>query len=561
MPVQRWLVRMGPRPPEQRLSHWMKRNIFDHMLAMMEKYQEHLEELVDERTEQLQGEKKKTESLLYRMLPRSVADHLKKGEAVIPEAFDSVTIYFSDICGFTALSAESTPMQIVDMLNDLYTCFDSTIKNFDVYKVETIGDAYMVVSGLPIRNGNSHAAEIASMSLSLLFAIKSFTIRHKPGDTLKLRIGIHSGPCVAGVVGLTMPRYTLFGDTVNTASRMESNGEALKIHCSSSCKHILDLIGGFDLEERGYVSMKGKGEQLTYWLQGEDRSQRSDIQYEHRTPRHKSAPDTLDTAEIGQGKSISPHGSRRDLTSTHVHGSSAAQTSGRPYQSSVSASIEHHCSDSVQPDLTSASNLVSTPVLTPRKTKSPRESNSRFHHFSFSSSPSPKTLSVSNQSHFLHPQNNSFSGSHHNVNKSVPILDNDSAAKFGSYPEGINGTHKQQQKQQLLDQQQLLQQQQQQQHSPRNRHQACKNQYKVLMSQQNQSRTPQKFIFSDLSQSQNLETTKRQNCAVKKASRKHCVSMGDNPVSASTGSGSIPTEASTLLMDYVPLAPINGTHV
>ncbi|KAH9502508.1 Receptor-type guanylate cyclase Gyc76C [Bulinus truncatus] len=253
----------------------MKRNIFDHMLGIMEKYQEHLEELVDERTEQLSEEKKKTETLLYRMLPRSVADHLKKGEAVTPEAFDMVTIYFSDICGFTSLSAESTPMQVVDMLNDLYTCFDSIIKNFDVYKVETIGDAYMVVSGLPIRNGQLHAAEIASMSLSLLATIKSFTIRHKPADTLKLRIGIHSGPCVAGVVGLTMPRYTLFGDTVNTASRMESNGEALKIHCSSSCKKILDRIGGFYLEERGMVSMKGKGTQLTYWLLGEDKSKRN----------------------------------------------------------------------------------------------------------------------------------------------------------------------------------------------------------------------------------------------------------------------------------------------
>ncbi|XP_059156487.1 receptor-type guanylate cyclase Gyc76C-like [Physella acuta] len=263
----------------------MKRNIFDHMLAMMEKYQEHLEELVDERTEQLTEEKKKTETLLYRMLPRSVADHLKKGECVIPEAFDSVTIYFSDICGFTSLSAESTPMQVVDMLNDLYTCFDSIIKNFDVYKVETIGDAYMVVSGLPLRNGNQHAAEIASMALALLKAIRSFTIRHKPDDMLKLRIGLHSGPCVAGVVGLTMPRYTLFGDTVNTASRMESNGEALKIHCSGECKKILDAIGGFHLEERGLVTMKGKGTQLTYWLLGEDKSKRTDL-----TPQDQTTP-------------------------------------------------------------------------------------------------------------------------------------------------------------------------------------------------------------------------------------------------------------------------------
>ncbi|XP_027727411.1 atrial natriuretic peptide receptor 1-like isoform X2 [Vombatus ursinus] len=207
--------------------------------------------------------------LMLRKFNSSVAEQLKRGETVQAEAFDSVTIYFSDIVGFTALSAESTPMQVVALLNDLYTCFDAVIDNFDVYKVETIGDAYMVVSGLPVRNGRLHAPEVARMALALLDAVHSFRIRHRPQEQLRLRIGIHTGPVCAGVVGLKMPRYCLFGDTVNTASRMESNGEALKIHMSSDTKAVLEEFGGFELELRGDVEMKGKGKVRTYWLLGE----------------------------------------------------------------------------------------------------------------------------------------------------------------------------------------------------------------------------------------------------------------------------------------------------
>ncbi|XP_076056765.1 guanylate cyclase 32E-like isoform X2 [Oratosquilla oratoria] len=244
-------------------------NIVDNMLAMMEKYAYTLEGKVQERTHQLMEEKKKTEALLLRMLPKSVAESLKRGEQVSPETYDNVTIYFSDIVGFTSLSAESTPMQIVNMLNELYTRFDAIIGDYDVYKVETIGDAYMVVSGLPLVNGDQHAAQIASMALKLLNAVKNFRIRHRPGDTLKLRIGIHSGPCVAGVVGLTMPRYCLFGDTVNTASRMESTGEPLRIHVSDANKRMLDRLGGYVVRERGLTYIKGKGKMMTWWLEGE----------------------------------------------------------------------------------------------------------------------------------------------------------------------------------------------------------------------------------------------------------------------------------------------------
>ncbi|KAJ8309667.1 hypothetical protein KUTeg_011532 [Tegillarca granosa] len=121
----------------------------------------------------------------------------------------------------------SSPMEVVSLLNDLYSMFDATIDIYDVYKVETIGDAYMVASGLPVPNGIRHAGEIGTMALDLLSQCGTFTIHHMPDVPLRLRIGLHTGPCVAGVVGLTMPRYCLFGDTVNTASRMESTGSGI----------------------------------------------------------------------------------------------------------------------------------------------------------------------------------------------------------------------------------------------------------------------------------------------------------------------------------------------
>ncbi|XP_071824876.1 atrial natriuretic peptide receptor 1-like isoform X7 [Apostichopus japonicus] len=241
-------------------------NLLDNLLARMEQYANNLEKLVEERTAAFLEEKKKAETLLYEVLPKSVADQLKHGNSVKPEAYESVTIFFSDIVGFTSMSAQSTPMQVVTFLNDLYTCFDEILYNFDVYKVETIGDAYMVVSGLPIRNGDCHAKEIANMSLVLIDASSNFKIKHLPDRKLMLRVGIHTGSCVSGVVGLKMPRYCLFGDTVNTASRMESNGEALKVHVSQSTCDILDTLGGFKTEYRGEIEMKGKGRQTTYWL-------------------------------------------------------------------------------------------------------------------------------------------------------------------------------------------------------------------------------------------------------------------------------------------------------
>uniref|UniRef100_A0A669CYM7 Guanylate cyclase n=1 Tax=Oreochromis niloticus TaxID=8128 RepID=A0A669CYM7_ORENI len=248
-----------------------KTNIIDSMLRMLEQYSSNLEELIRERTEELEIEKQKTEKLLTQMLPPSVAEALKVGGTVEPEYFDQVSLYFSDIVGFTTISANSEPIEVVDLLNDLYTLFDAIIGNHDVYKVETIGDAYMVASGVPVPNGIRHATEIANMALDILSAVGTFKMRHMPDVPVRIRIGLHTGPCVAGVVGLTMPRYCLFGDTVTTASRMESSGMPYRIHVHQSTVKVLhELNLGYKLELRGRTEVRGKGIEETYWLVGRD---------------------------------------------------------------------------------------------------------------------------------------------------------------------------------------------------------------------------------------------------------------------------------------------------
>jgi len=228
------------------------------------------EGMVSERIKELGNEKAKIDNLVSRMLPRSIVEDLKAGKNVTAESFDQATVFFSDIVGFTKICSESTPLQVVEMLNGLYSLFDEILEDYDVYKVETIGDAYMVVSGVPRRNGEEHVHQIATMALHLLSAVTNFRIPHRPEERLQLRIGIHSGPVVAGVVGKKMPRYCLFGDTVNTASRMESSGYALRIHVSDAAASLLMKNGGYQLEDRGTVELKGKGSMRTFWLKGKD---------------------------------------------------------------------------------------------------------------------------------------------------------------------------------------------------------------------------------------------------------------------------------------------------
>uniref|UniRef100_A0AC34G628 Guanylate cyclase domain-containing protein n=1 Tax=Panagrolaimus sp. ES5 TaxID=591445 RepID=A0AC34G628_9BILA len=158
------------------------KNLMDHVFNILEQYANNLEQEVEVRTRELVEEKKKSDILLYRMLPNSAADKLKLGQTIEPE---SVTIFFSDVVGFTVFASKCSPLQVVNLLNNLFSTFDTIIEQYNCYK--------------------------------------KFKIPHLSDETVNIRIGLHTGSCVAGVVGLTMPRYCLFGDTVNTASRMESN--------------------------------------------------------------------------------------------------------------------------------------------------------------------------------------------------------------------------------------------------------------------------------------------------------------------------------------------------
>ncbi|KAL7728602.1 hypothetical protein ACLKA6_012598 [Drosophila palustris] len=229
---------------------------------------------LEESMRKLDEEMRRTDELLYQMIPKQVADRLRRGENPIDtcEMFDSVSILFSDIVTFTEICSRITPMEVVSMLNAMYSIFDTLTERNSVYKVETIGDAYMVVAGAPDKDAN-HAERVCDMALDMVDAITDLK-DPSTGQHLRIRVGVHSGAVVAGIVGLKMPRYCLFGDSVNTASRMESTSIAMKIHISESTKV---LIGpNYKILERGEIDVKGKGTMKTYWL--EERENRLPLQ-------------------------------------------------------------------------------------------------------------------------------------------------------------------------------------------------------------------------------------------------------------------------------------------
>ncbi|OQV17901.1 Atrial natriuretic peptide receptor 1 [Hypsibius exemplaris] len=244
-----------------------RENVMTRIQQRLEMYARDLETKVAERTRDLLAERKLCDSLLEEMLPRVIVERLRSDGDVDPKMFDMVTIYFSDIDGFGELALDGTPYDVIVFLNNVYSMFDTILMGFDVYKVETINDSYVVVSGLPVPNGDNHASAIAAMSLALMKAYSHAFFR---GAT-KLRIGMHSGPIAAGVVGRKTPRYCLFGDTMNTASRMESHGLPDRIHVSPFTATFLLNNPAFHLTHRGVIMVKGKGDLETYWLETAER--------------------------------------------------------------------------------------------------------------------------------------------------------------------------------------------------------------------------------------------------------------------------------------------------
>ncbi|KAL3929416.1 MAG: hypothetical protein SGBAC_012222 [Bacillariaceae sp.] len=217
---------------------------------------------LDKLTKQL-AERDLSKVLLSSMLPERVAEDLIQGKTVEPAFHKNVTLFFSDVVGFTSICNQVEPWNVIDMMNQLYSVMDFLASHFDLYKVETVGDAYMCASGL-INPDEYHAEKMANFALAVLECAKQVK-SPVDGSPIQLRIGIHTGSCTSGVVGTLAPHYCLFGDMVNTASRHESTGMAGKIQCSSV--HFAKCDGRqYNFRARGLVDMKGKGEHYTYWL-------------------------------------------------------------------------------------------------------------------------------------------------------------------------------------------------------------------------------------------------------------------------------------------------------
>ena len=213
--------------------------------------------------EALRQQQEQTERLLLNILPEPIADLLKQDTSTIAENFAEVSVMFADIVGFTQMASSLSPNDLISVLNQVFSAFDRLSEKHGLEKIKTVGDAYMVVGGLPTRRAD-HAEAIAEMALDIQSAIAQF--REETGKDFNIRIGINTGPVVAGVIGIKKFSYDLWGDTVNIASRMESHGIPGQIHVTTATYERLRELYLFT--ERGEIHVKGKGEMTTYLLTG-----------------------------------------------------------------------------------------------------------------------------------------------------------------------------------------------------------------------------------------------------------------------------------------------------
>ena len=204
---------------------------------------------------------RENERLLLNILPEPIAERLREGEPLIADRFDDITLMFADIVEFTRLSASMSPQELVGVLNDIFTVFDQLVDRYDLEKVKTIGDAYMVVGGMSERS-EGHTARVAAMALDLAALVGRIEAAARLGITF--RIGIHCGPVVAGVIGTKKFIYDVWGDTVNMASRMESHGVPGRVQVTHAVAE--RLRGSFEIETRGLIDVKGKGPTPTYFI-------------------------------------------------------------------------------------------------------------------------------------------------------------------------------------------------------------------------------------------------------------------------------------------------------
>jgi len=209
---------------------------------------------INEKNVVIEGKNRENEELLLNVLPAPIANRLRGGEKGIADGFAEVTVAFADIVGFTQMSSGMPPAEVVTLLNGLFSRFDEAARELGIEKIKTVGDAYMAVCGLPVEVPD-HAARMVRMAIRMVHITREHAMEHKV--SMKLRVGVNSGPVVAGVIGKSKYIYDLWGDTVNLASRMESGGLPDMIQVTRPVYE--KLKDQFVFEPRGKIEVKGKG--------------------------------------------------------------------------------------------------------------------------------------------------------------------------------------------------------------------------------------------------------------------------------------------------------------